>query len=89
MRGATSFKCVDCGKSFISIHAPCEGSDDFNKDLFVKIMISIHAPCEGSDFKKIAEKLGLEISIHAPCEGSDKLLYNVRNRYCNFNPRSL
>ena len=33
----------------ISIHAPREGSDESDVDLYTRIHISIHAPREGSD----------------------------------------
>ena len=49
LRGATS-KCSDKSKkTYISIHAPLTGSDEFFRVPISSFCISIHAPLTGSD----------------------------------------
>ena len=56
----------------ISIHAPREGSDQFDHSQTFLLPISIHAPREGSDVPAVCVGRGDMISIHAPREGSDR-----------------
>ena len=59
VRGATRTVYQAFRRIVISIHAPREGSDEFNPDRFKPVpKISIHAPREGSD-SNISQKDGL------------------------------
>ena len=76
MKGATCNLLISSLIDFISIHAPCEGSDyDPVTGKYKIVNISIHAPCEGSDYIELSMLNYVEnISIHAPCEESDHKL---------------
>ena len=54
MRGATYNRPADHRDSWISIHAPREGSDPIGHLFSMFHVISIHAPREGSDFNLTA-----------------------------------
>ena len=49
MKGATLRDDLTSKHDRISIHAPCEGSDQPKVSTAELDKISIHAPCEGSD----------------------------------------
>ena len=72
----------------ISIHAPREGSDDWNTQLGHAQEISIHAPREGSDRHPGPPVAVPLISIHAPREGSDMPFLAQQLNMDDFNPRS-
>ena len=60
------------GKVDISIHAPREGGDSWERNGIGWMTISIHAPREGGDgfIVRIPDQI-IMISIHAPREGGD------------------
>ena len=72
-RGATIWCESRDGEVFISIHAPCTGSDRAEGGGKATPDISIHAPCTGSDTVQRAAGGDRRISIHAPCTGSDSM----------------
>ena len=89
MRGATKSNYMgDTLMSYISIHAPREGSDNHFCSWGQRKIISIHAPREGSDDLCVSAGVREKISIHAPREGSDWPAIHLGAAPAYFNPRS-
>ena len=90
VRGATAWCPADGRLIYISIHAPCEGSDlHFDTQPFHQAGFQSTLPVRGATSMLSSDTVSFGISIHAPCEGSDGFFFNPIRSCPDFNPRSL
>ncbi len=55
----------------VSIHAPVQGGDEWQRPHRCRCPVSIHAPVQGGDITCSTHFARLTVSIHAPVQGGD------------------